>query len=198
MELFSLLFILLGIVITTSAQVILGAIAALEFVIELIEGAEVLATFNANIALTITGDLLEGEGELGPAMYFNTEVQSGLVTVYSGTTQDMIYSFNVEGLSGGFTQNVALGETSAVSGNFGWSQAIQYPGEDWTVVLDGQWGATVNVDATGSAFDVTEGSLSGVEASIQGPRAEFFDAELDWDLDIHDEFYETASEGGDD
>ena len=101
-------------------------------------------------------------------------------------------------MSGGFTQDVALGETSAVSGNFGWSQAIQYPSEDWTVVLDGQWGATMNVDAAGSAFDVTEGTLSGVKASIQGPGVEFFNAELDWNLEIDDEFYETASECGDD
>lgn len=197
MELFSLLFILLGIVITASAQVILGAIAAFELVIEIIEEAEVIATINANVVMTITGDLIEEGGE-ATAMYFNTELQSSWATVYEGTTQQELYSFEIEGLSGGFTQDVALGETSAVSGNFGWSQAIQYPGEDWTVVLDGQWGATMNVDAAGSAFDVTEGTLSGVKASIQGPGVEFFNAELDWDLEIDDEFYETASECGDD
>lgn len=131
-------------------------------------------------------------------MYFNTELQSSWATVYEAATQQDLYSFEIEGLSGGFTQDVALGESSAVSGNFGWSQAIQYPGEDWTIVLDGQWSATMNVDAAGSAFDMTEGTLSGVEASIQGSGAEFFDAELDWDLEIDNEFYETASEGGDD
>jgi hypothetical protein len=127
MKLFHLISILLAIAAVTNTQII-GLIAIIEIAIQIIEAEEVIATVFGEAEFVLTAVQTEEDSIL-----ISSRLESGWATLWEGTSANEIANYEIEGMYGGISDDIAMGETSPVSTMITWNQFVPIANEEWSV-----------------------------------------------------------------
>lgn len=189
MKLFHLLSILLAIAAVTNTQII-GLIAIIEIAIQIIEAEEVIATLSGEAEFVLTAVQTEEDSIL-----ISSRLESGWATLFEGTSAEEIANYQIEGMYGGISDDIAMGETSPVSTMITWNQFLPIANEEWTISFGTEWTGNAVVGTDGS-FILEDTGLSEFDAVVNGAGAEGIETNIYWDMDLLTQYDEAEFGGG--
>ena len=189
MKLFHLLSILLAIAAVANTQII-GLIAIIEIAIQIIEAEEVIATLSGEAEFVLTAVQTEEDSIL-----ISSRLESGWATLFEGTSAEEIANYQIEGMYGGISDDIAMGETSPVSTMITWNQFLPIANEEWTISFGTEWTGNAVVGTDGS-FILEDTGLSEFDAVVNGAGAEGIETNISWDMDLLTQYDEAEFGGG--